>query len=186
MQGAPVERSVWYRLYSHSLLESPFMPLIPPGMILVSARKLQKPKVKRGSRWHINKSKKPVLGVKPNFVHLEQFRFTVHNSFETRTWPDPVHRLLTVVTSPRAPRRACPQVKRQQRIQCCSGLVGSHSSSDTPWCGVCRRRNITYLGSAWLVSIFASPGLHRHLRIIEVGKMHGTLSKAMRYKVSNC
>lgn len=127
-----------------------------------------------------------MLGVKPNFVHLEQFRFTVHNSFETRTWPDPVHRLLTVVTSPRAPRRACPQVKRQQRIQCCSGLVGSHSSSDTPWCGVCRRRNITYLGSAWLVSIFASPGLHRHLRIIEVGKMHGTLSKAMRYKVSNC
>lgn len=121
-------------------------------------------------------------------------------------WPDPVHRLLSTSqpTEEWAWLLSCCHQHRHQctlqslspgqeapvltcpRIQNYSGLVSSHSSLETPWCGVCRRHSIFYLSLAQLVSIFTSAGFHRHLQIMEVGKIHGTLSKAMRYKVSNC
>lgn len=110
-------------------------------------------------------------------------------------WCDPVHKLLSTSwtseewawlhsahhhqgLSPgqKAPVLTCP------RIQCCSGL---DSSWDTPWCDLCGRHNI-YLSSTQMVSTFLSPGLHRHLQIIEAGKIHGRQSKSMMCKVSNC
>lgn len=145
-----------------------------------------------------------MFGVKPNFVHPEQFYFTVHNSFKITMWLDPVHRLLSTsqpieewvwplsMLSP-APGHLTEPVPRprgtsadmpKNSILLWAGQQPQQLGYPLVW--VCRRHHIFYLSSAQLVSIFRSPGFHRHLQIIEVGKIHGTLSKAMRYKVSNC